>query len=143
MLNCKESKKFSPLPDQKIELIATDVVDAAIGVHRELGAGLLESVYEQCLAYELNRRGHDVVSQISVPVSYRSLQFETGFRADLVVDGHVLVELKAVETLLPVHKAQIITYLKLSEIPVGFLINFNTFLLRDGLHRFIHPKFLT
>ncbi|PHX85518.1 MAG: GxxExxY protein [Opitutia bacterium] len=117
-------------------------MDASVGVHRELGPGLLESVYEQCLLHELTARGISTKTQVSVPVSYRGLHLEMGFRADLILDDALLIELKAVESLLPVHKAQIITYLKLTRLPLGLLINFNVPLLKDGLHRFIHPALL-
>lgn len=103
---------------------------------------MLESVYEQCLLHELTARGISTKTQVSVLVSYRGLHLEAGFRADLILDDALLIELKAVESLLPVHKAQIITYLKLTRLPLGLLINFNVTLLKDGLHRFIHPALL-
>jgi GxxExxY protein len=111
------------------------VIASAISVHKNLGPGLLESVYERCLAYELSERGHTVVIQQEIPIVYRNIRFESGFRADLIVDGKVLVELKAIDQLLPVHYAQVITYLKLTGMKTGLLINFNVSLLKDGLKR--------
>jgi GxxExxY protein len=111
------------------------VIASAICVHRNLGPGLLESVYERCLAYELGERGHTVVVQQEIPIVYQNIRFESGFRADLIVDSKVLVELKAVDQLLPVHHAQVITCLKLTGMKTGLLINFNVPLLKDGLKR--------
>ena len=141
-MNCEETKNLRLSLEPHVEALATAAVDAAIAVHRELGPGLLESVYEQCLAHELVARGLSVKAQVPVPVIYRSLRLETGFRADLILHDALLLELKAVESLLPVHKAQVITYLKLTRLPLGFLINFNVPLLKDGLHRIIHPSLL-
>jgi GxxExxY protein len=103
---------------------------------------VLESVYEQCLVHELRARGLTVETQIPIPILYRDLRLEGGFRADVIVNDALLLELKAVETLLPIHKAQVITYLKLTRLPLGFLINFNVPLLKDGTHRIIHPALL-
>ena len=141
-MNYEESKNPKTPINQQIETLASSAIDASVGVHRELGPGLLESVYEQCLLHELTARGISTKTQVSVPVSYRGLHLETGFRADLILDDALLIELKAVESLLPVHQAQIITYLKLTRLPLGLLINFNVPLLKDGLHRFIHPALL-
>lgn len=113
------------------------IIDAALLVHRTLGPGLLESVYEQCLACELGARGVTVSRQVVVPVSYRDIRIDAGFRMDLVVDGTVVVEVKASEKLLPVHKAQLLTYLKLSGHRLGLLMNFNVPRLRDGIHRLV------
>jgi GxxExxY protein len=139
-LNYEETKKLRV--DPAIEEIATQIVDAAISVHRELGPGLLESVYQTCLKHELESRNLSVRSEVEIPIHFKDLNMECGFRADLIINNKVLIELKAVETLLPVHKAQLITYLKLADLPLGFLINFNVPLLKDGLHRFIHPNLL-
>ncbi len=119
----------------KTEEVAKAIVDAALMVHRTLGPGLLESVYEKCLALELTERGFRVQTQREISVSYRNLRLDCGFRADLIVEDCVLVELKSVDSLLPVHTAQVLTYLKLSGIQLAFLINFNTSLLKHGLHR--------
>ena len=111
------------------------IIGAAIEVHRELGPGLLESVYEKCLAFELADRGFRVAIQQEIPVGYKGLIFECGFRADLIVNETVLIELKAVDQLLPVHSAQVLTYLKLSSLKTGLLINFNVPLLKSGIKR--------
>lgn len=119
----------------EVERVATQVVDAAFAVHSTLGPGLLESVYEVCLAYELTKRGLKVERQLPLPVVYDNLCLEAGFRLDLLVERCLVVELKAVEFLLPVHTAQLLTYLKLSGHRLGFLINFNIPLLKDGIKR--------
>ena len=111
------------------------IIGAAIEVHRELGPGLLESVYEKCLAFELAERGLVVAVQQEVPIGYKGLVFESGFRADLIVNGTVLIELKAIDQLLPVHTAQVLTYLKLSSLKTGLLINFNVPLVKSGVKR--------
>ncbi len=115
--------------------VARMVVDAAYQVHTKLGPGLLESVYETVLAYELAQRGLEVARQQPVPIAYGDLKFEEGFRADLIVAGLVLVELKSVEVLAPVHKKQTLTYLKLSGKRLGLLINFGAPLIKDGIIR--------
>ncbi len=111
------------------------VVDAAFQVHQALGPGLLESVYEQCMQYELTDRGLDVKRQVQVPLVYRELQFDCGFRIDLLVNDEVVVEVKAVEVVLPIHLAQLLTYLKITEHRVGLLINFNQTKIKNGIHR--------
>ena len=111
------------------------VVDAAFQVHQTLGPGLLESVYEQCLQYELADRGLDVKQQVQVPLMYKELQFDCGFRIDLLVNDQVVVELKAVEVVLPIHLAQLLTYLKITNYRVGLLINFNQTKIKNGIHR--------
>jgi len=110
--------------------ISGQIVDAAIKIHKELGPGLLESVYEAVLAYELDRRGLRVVRQQAVPIRYGAVEMDTAFRADLVVEDSVIVEIKAVEGLGAVHKKQLLTYLRLAGKKVGLLINFNVELLR-------------
>ncbi|OCR01570.1 GxxExxY protein [Oscillatoriales cyanobacterium USR001] len=123
-----------PISDN-LNQIAKHIVDAAFNVHFSLGPGLLESVYEVCLEYELTKRGLKVDRQVDLPVVYEDIQLEAGFRLDLLVNESVILELKAVENLLPVHTAQIITYLKLSKRRLGFLINFNVPLIKDGIKR--------
>jgi GxxExxY protein len=123
-----------PLP-KETEAIARAVVDASISVHRALGPGLLESASEVCLAHELERRGYKVLKQVALPVVYDSVKLDAGYRIDLVVGDAVIVEVKAVEVLLPVHEAQLLTYLRLSSRRLGFLINFNVALLKDGIRR--------
>jgi GxxExxY protein len=125
--------ELSPEHDE----IARQIVDSALSVHRSLGPGLLESVYEQCLAYELRSRSLRVVSQVPLPVHYREVQIEIGFRIDMVLNDLVLIEVKAVERVLAVHEAQLLTYLKLSGKHLGLLINFNVPLIRDGIRRLI------
>lgn len=115
--------------------LTSAVIDCALTVHKNLGPGLLESVYEKCMAYELIERGYQVGVQQEVPLIYRNLRFESGFRADLIVNGTILVELKAVDHFLPVHQAQVITYLKLTGLKTALLINFNVPLLKNGLKR--------
>ncbi|MDP2875279.1 MAG: GxxExxY protein [Holophaga sp.] len=117
------------------ESIATVIIDAAIKVHRVLGPGLLESVYEACLSHELKKRGLKVLTQISLPVHYEDIEIESGLRIDMLVENRVIVELKAVEKVLPVHEAQLLSYLKLARKQVGFLLNFNVTLLKDGITR--------
>jgi GxxExxY protein len=114
------------------------VIGAAIAVHRELGPGLLESAYEACLVYELRQRGVRVEQQIPRPVFYKGLQLECGYRLDLLVEDQVIVELKAVEALLPIHEAQLLTYLKLRKLRLGLLINFNVPILKNGIKRLLN-----
>ena len=111
------------------------IIGAAIAVHRELGPGLLESVYEKCLALELTKSGFQVCSQKEVPLTYKGLALESGFRADLIVENRVLIELKSIDQLLPVHTAQVLTYLKLTNLRTALLINFNVQLLKNGIKR--------
>ncbi len=125
-----------PLP-RKTEQIGRAIVDAALTVHRSLGPGLLESAYEVCLAYELEKRGHRVLRQLPMPVVYEEVKLDAGYRIDLLIDGDVVVEVKSVEVLAPVHDAQVLTYLRLSGKRLGFLINFNVALLKQGIKRMI------
>src|SRR6266487_425547 len=114
------------------------VLTAAIKVHTTLGAGLLESVYEACLAFELRAQGLLVETQVALPVVYESIKLEAGYRIDLIVEGSVLIEVKSVDTLAPVHHAQTLTYLKLSGKSLALLINFNTARLKDGIKRYVN-----
>lgn len=125
-----------PVP-RRTDEIARNVVDAAIAVHRRLGPGLLESVYEVCLEHELKRRGFTVRTQAALPVVYDDVKLEAGYRVDLMVDDMVIVEVKAIEAIAPVHEAQLLTYLRLSNRRVGFLINFNVVLLKQGIRRMV------
>ncbi len=118
--------------------IARVIVDAAYKVHTTLGPGLLESVYEAALAYELQQRGLAVAKQVSIPVAYENVRFEEGFRADLIVEDKVIVELKAVEEVLAVHKKQLLTYLRLADKRLGLLINFGAALIKDGISRIVN-----
>ncbi len=115
--------------------IAKMIVDAAYHIHVKLGPGLLESVYESVLAYELKKRGLSVVRQQPIPVVYDELQFDEGFRADLIVNDLVIIELKSVEKIHPVHKKQLLTYLRLADRRLGLLINFGEALIKDGISR--------
>lgn len=115
--------------------IAHEIVDAAYQVHVALGPGLLESVYEIALAHELSKRGLPVTRQQEIPIFYDGLQFDQGFRADLVVDDKVIVEIKSVETLNPAHHKQLLTYLRLAQKRLGLLINFGAPLIKHGIHR--------
>jgi GxxExxY protein len=124
-----------PIPES-LDAIATQVVDAAFRVHETLGPGLLESVYETCLAHELKRRGLHVAQQVSLPILYEGLRIEGGLRIDMIAEDQVIVELKAVDQMLPVHAAQVLTYLKLSGKRLGLLINFNVPILKSGIKRF-------
>jgi GxxExxY protein len=117
--------------------ITEAIIAAALTVHKALGPGLLESVYERCLAFELAERGYKVAMQSEVPLIYRGLQFDSAFRADLIVEDRVLVELKAVDAVLPIHQAQVITYLKLTKLRTALLINFNVPLLKQGIQRIV------
>ena len=113
------------------------IIGAAIEVHRALGPGLLESIYEACLCKELELRGIAFEQQVQLPLEYKGLTFDSAVRPDLVVEGEVIVELKAVEKLLPVHEAQLLSYLRLGRKRVGLLINFNEAVLKDGLRRMV------
>lgn len=115
--------------------LTEQIIGAAIEVHRTLGPGLLESTYAACLAHELTARGLDVAREVALPVLYKATRIDAGFRIDMVVAQAVVVELKAVEKLLPIHEAQLHTYLRLSGLRVGLLINFNVRVLEDGLVR--------
>jgi GxxExxY protein len=117
--------------------LTEQVIGAAIEVHRVLGPGLLESVCEKCLCQELRARGIECVRRVELPVIYKGLQLDCAFVMDLVIPEQLVIELKAVEKLLPVHEAQLLTYLKLSGIRLGLLLNFNVPLLKDGIKRFV------
>jgi GxxExxY protein len=115
--------------------IATQIVDAAYKIHTRLGPGLFEYVYETVLAYELESRGLQVARQQAIPVVYESVHLQEGFRADIIVENKVIIEIKSLETLHPVHKKQLITYLTLANIRLGLLINFGEVLIKDGIKR--------
>ncbi len=119
----------------KLNRLTDQVIGAAIQVHRALGPGLLESAYEACLVYELSQLGLEVESQRALPVANRGVQLECGYRLDLLVEKQLIIELKAVDRLLPIHSAQLLSYLKLSSKKLGLLINFNVNLLKDGVVR--------
>ena len=118
-----------------VDRIAEQIIGASIDVHRTLGPGLLESAYEACLAYELQDRGLKVETQVALPVKYREVRLDCGYRLDLLVERLVIVELKAVAEISPLHQAQLLSYLRLADLPLGLLINFNVRVLRDGIRR--------
>ena len=118
-----------------IEKVAKDVVDAAFKVHKEFGPGLLESAYQQCHAYELRKRGRKILTEVVLPIVYDGQQIDAGYRLDMIVDDLIIVENKTVETILPIHIAQLITYLKLKDCRLGFLINWNVKLIKHGIKR--------
>ncbi|MFN0072488.1 MAG: GxxExxY protein [Chloroflexota bacterium] len=122
----------------ELNVISGTIVDAAYKVHSALGPGLLESVYEACLTYELTKRGHVVQRQLAVPVSYDGVQIDAALRLDLLVDHAVIVEIKTVEIILPVHRAQLMTYLRLTRCRLGLLINFFVPLISRGIVRMVN-----
>jgi GxxExxY protein len=122
----------------EINVRSGQVVDAAIRVHSALGPGLLESAYEACLAYELRKRGFRVLAQVPLAVVYEGVRIELGYRVDLLVDDAVVIELKAMGKVLPVHEAQLLSYLRLNDYPVGLLINFHELHLKDGIKRLVN-----
>jgi len=113
------------------------IIGFAIGVHRHLGPGLLESAYEECLCYEIEQGGLSFRRQVALPIVYKAVRLDCGYRMDIVVQDQVIVELKTIERLLPIHEAQMLTYLKLSGIRIGLLLNFNTPVLKDGIRRML------
>jgi GxxExxY protein len=127
---------YEPIP-QDVEVIATKVFNCALKVHRTLGAGLLESIYEVCLAHELEKKGLKLERQTVLPVQYDGIILDAGMRLDLWIERKLIVEIKAVENLLPVHQAQLLTYLKLTGNRLGLLINFNVALIKTGVKRII------
>jgi GxxExxY protein len=122
---------------EELDRIAKILVDSAYSVHRELGPGLLESSYQACLAYELIKRNLDVKCELKVPLRYDGVVLDPGYRLDMLIEEEIVVENKAVATLLPVHRAQVITYLKLSGHRLGFLINWNVALIKQGIKRIV------
>ncbi len=118
-----------------LEEIGKQIVDAAFHVHKELGPGLLESAYERCLVFELIERGFQVERQKKLPIRYKGKLLEGGYRLDLIVENEIIIELKTVDKILPVHEAQLISYLKLSDKRLGYLINFKVNLIKNGIYR--------
>lgn len=113
-------------------------MDSAVAVHRTLGPGLLESAYEACLAYELRTRGLQVETQVALPVTYRDQRLDVGYRIDILVEKNLIIEVKAVDSILPVHRAQLLSYLRLSHKRLGLLINFNVPLIKNGIIRMVN-----
>jgi GxxExxY protein len=132
-----QGKKYPPIPAD-IEATAKMVIDAAFKVHTELGAGLLESVYETCLVNELCKSGAMVETQVVLPIVYDNLKLDAGYRLDMLVNKHLIVEIKAVDILTDVHRAQLLTYLKLTKLRLGLLINFNVVHLQNGIRRVVN-----
>ncbi|MGA2324460.1 MAG: GxxExxY protein [Sedimentisphaerales bacterium] len=126
----EESKQLNEITEQ--------IIGAAIDVHRALGPGLLESAYEACLAFELVSRGLKIEQQRALPVVYRDVKLDCGYRLDLVVENSIVIELKAVEQILPIHRAQLLSYLKLAGLKAGLLINFHVKMLKDGIVRLVN-----
>lgn len=125
-----------PILTEKEEWLGKQIVDAAYKVHKELGPGLLEKIYEACLCHELEKKGIPYKRQVEIPFVYDGKQFDEGLRMDILVDGLIICELKAVETVNPVWKAQIISHLKLTKLRLGYLINFNVPFIKDGIKRY-------
>jgi len=126
------------LEKQRLDSLTEKIIGAAITVHRVLGPGLLESAYEECLCYELSQLGLSFKRQVPLPVRYKEVKLDCGYRMDIVVEGTVVVEIKAVERLIPVHDAQLLSYLKLSNVRVGLLLNFHVPVLKNGLKRIVN-----
>ena len=122
----------------EIEDTARQIVHSAIKVHKVLGPGLLESVYQKCLAYELGKAGHKVDCEVPLPVKYEEINIDFGFRVDILVNDLIIVENKTVDKLAPIHEAQLLTYLKLSQLKLGFLLNWNEILMKDGIRRMVN-----
>ncbi len=123
---------------EELNNITQIIIGAAINVHRELGPGLLESAYEVCIVFELAQKGLKVEQQKPLPIVYREVKLDCGYRLDLAVENRIIVEIKSVEKLLPIHRAQLMSYLKLSGCKIGLLINFNVKLLKDGIVRIVN-----
>jgi GxxExxY protein len=121
----------------EINQITEKIIGCAIEVHKNLGPGLLESAYEECLYYELNNLGLEVKRQLAMPLVYKDVKLDAGYRIDLMVENKVIVEIKSVDAIAEIHKAQLMTYMKLANIKIGLLINFNVSRLKDGIVRWI------
>jgi GxxExxY protein len=130
-------------PDDALTSLTSSMIGAAITVHRELGPGLMESAYQACLEYELAQLHLQFASQVHVPIAYRDVFIDRGYRVDLLVERSVIVEVKSVEVLAPIHAAQLITYLKLTRCPVALLLNFNVAAMRHGLRRYTNRSAAT
>ena len=131
-----DTEKFAPIPAHT-EAVAAAIIDAAIKVHKALGPGLLESVYESCLCYELSKRGIPFRRQVPMPVRFEEVHIETGFRVDVIADECAIAELKSAESIIPIHEAQLLTHFKLANIRLGLLLNFNVPLMKQGIKRMV------
>jgi GxxExxY protein len=125
----------------EINQLSGSIIDAAVKIHMQLGPGLLESVYEQCMAIEFQQRGIRCASQIPLPIVYAGHRIESAYRLDLLVDDRIIVEIKAIEHILPVHKAQLLSYLRLTEKKLGLLLNFNVPRMREGIYRIVNSLY--
>jgi GxxExxY protein len=123
---------------EEIERVASEVVDAIVAVHRTLGPGLLESTYQVCLQYELRSRGVEVQCELELPVRYGNVEIEAGYRMNMLVAQCIIIENKSVQSIVPIHEAQLLTYLKLSSRRLGFLVNWNVPLIKDGIKRMVN-----
>lgn len=133
----KEQRRKEIMELKEIDELSNRMIGLAIDVHRYLGPGLLESVYQQCLAYELSTNNIEFVLEHPIPVKYKEIKIDCAFRADLIVAKSIILELKAADKILPIHEAQLMTYLKITGIKLGLIINFNVKLLKDGIKRII------
>lgn len=131
------NEEFAKISED-LEAISYAVIGLAIEVHRQLGPGLLESAYQECLFYEIKKAGLKVEKEITLPIIYKEIKLDQGYRIDLLVENKLVIELKTVENYTPVHFAQILTYLKLGDYPLGLLINYNSKILRNSIKRFIN-----
>jgi GxxExxY protein len=131
-------RRDAEVAENRIDVVSQTIIGAAVEVHRSLGPGLLESSYQRCLAYELASRGVRLDREVEIPIRYKGLVLRPGYRIDMLVEGAVVVEVKTVAAIEPIHKAQILTYLKLMDLRVGLLINFNVARLLDGLRRVVN-----
>jgi GxxExxY protein len=121
-----------------IEFIAKKIVHCAIKVHKTLGPGLLESVYQKCLTYELEKEGLNIKCEVPVPVRYGDVLIDTGFRSDMIIEDSVIIENKTVDKILPIHEAQLLTYLKITDIRLGFILNWNVTMMKHGIKRMVN-----
>lgn len=127
------------MDEAQLNRLGTSALDCAFKVHSELGPGLLESSYKACLAFELAQAGHSVQVEVAVPLVYQGQKIaDVGYRLDILVDGHLILEVKSVEAISPIHKAQLLSYLRLSERRLGYVLNFNSVRLRDGIARVVN-----
>ena len=124
--------------EQRINQITEEIIGSAIEVHKVLGPGLLESAYEECLCYELSKHKYSFKRQVELPVTYKEIKLDCGYRIDLVVEDRIILELKSVDRIMPIHEAQLLTYLKLCNSPVGLLINFNVPVVTHGIKRIVN-----
>ncbi len=123
---------------KNIEDIGREIVNAAIKVHRALGPGLLESVYQKCLSYELKQKGFKVDTEVLLPIQYENIKIDAGYRIDMIIDDCIIIENKTVNEFIPIHIAQLLTYLKMKDCRLGFLLNWNVTLMKDGIKRVVN-----